>query len=227
MRAPGVIAMRRPAFTVLVVLSVAVGALDGAAQSRKKTTVQPSFTGVKTAAADRTCPSDLGSGVATKRTFCDVLTGRDPAEGIIVRIPAHRGTATLLFDLHNRHTYSEEQVKANAAYTRYTATVGVLTMANDLLERGVVQSEFRTASDLLDRVEGGAAPGGVKAVAPTGTEPIVVTIPQNVDQVSILGEKLTMERLDGTATYTATGRPIAVVSNLQVRYRPAPTSRRR
>ena len=46
-------------------------------------------------------------------------------------------------------------------------------MDNTLISRAVVQSEFRTAADLVDRVGGGAGPGGVKAVAPTGTESIV------------------------------------------------------
>src|SRR5262245_55156249 len=55
------------------------------------------------------CPAPLGNGVNTKRQFCDVLTGRDPAGGIVITIPPHRGTVTLTFDLHNRHTYSAEQ----------------------------------------------------------------------------------------------------------------------
>ena len=62
-------------------------------------------------------------------------------------------------------------------------------------------------------VTGGAGPGGVKAVAPTGIEPITITIPEPETRVSILGEKLTVERIDGTATYSTSGRPIAIVSN--------------
>ena len=85
-----------------------------------------------------------------------------------------REPATLTFDLHNLHTYSEEQVKAIARYARYTATIGVLTLDNTLISRAVVQNEFRAAADLVDRVGGGAGPGGVKAVAPTGTESITV-----------------------------------------------------
>jgi hypothetical protein len=103
-----------------------------------------------------------------------VLTGRDTAEGIIIALPSHTGPVILRFDLHNRHTYSEELIKTNRAYRHYTATIGVLTADNTLLTRAVVQSEFRTAADLLDRISGGAGPGGVKAVAPTGTEPITV-----------------------------------------------------
>jgi hypothetical protein len=168
------------------------------------------------------CPSPLGVGISTKLTFCDVMTGRDPAAGILIEIPPHKGPLTLTFDLHNRQTYSEEQVKANRAYARYTATIGVLTMDNTLIGRAVVQSEFRKASDLVDRIGGGAGPGGVKAVAPTGLESISMTIPEGESRLSILGEKLTSERADGSATYTSPGRPIAVISNVQIEYQPAP-----
>jgi hypothetical protein len=176
----------------------------------------------KQEAADVVCPTPLGEGVTTKLAFCDVMSGRNPAEGILVKLPPHRGPVTLTFDLHNRHTYSEEQVKANRAFSRYTATVGVLTMDNTLVSRAVVENEFRKVTDLVDRVTGGAGPGGVKAVAPTGTESISITIPEEEEQVSILGEKLTVERLDGTATYSSPGRPIAIISNVKIEYRPPP-----
>ena len=97
-----------------------------------------------------------------------------------------------------------------------------MTMDNTLLSRAVVQNEFRTATDLLDRVGGGAGPGGVKAVAPTGTESVSIEVPEGEAQVSLLGEKLTVDRMDGSATYTQTGRPIAVVSNVMLEYHPGP-----
>lgn len=163
----------------------------------------------------------LGAGVNTKRTFCDVLTGRDPAGGILVKIPPHTGAVTLTFDLHNRHTYSEELIKANRAYRRYTATIGVMYMDVTLIARGTVQNEFRSATDLVDRIEGGAGAGGIKAVAPTGAEPIAITITEETDTVSILGEKLNVIRPDGGPdNFTAPGRPIAIVSNVQLTYRP-------
>jgi hypothetical protein len=154
-----------------------------------------------------------------------VLSGRDPTEGIIVRLPKHAGPATLYFDLHNRHTYSAEQEKAGRAYTRYTATVGVLTMDNTLLRRAVIESEFRKESDLFDRI---AATGtaGMKAVAPTGVESVAIEIPADVDRVSILGEKLTTSRLDGDALYTAPGRPLALISQAVLEYRPPPQPRK-
>lgn len=172
-----------------------------------------------TAPGDLNCFNVLGTGVTTGRTFCDVLTGTDPAAGAILTLPPHKGPVTLRFDLHNRHTYSEDEVRARRGYARYTATIGVLTLDNTLVSRAVVQSEFRTRDDLLDRVAGGAG-GGVKAVAPVGIEPIVMTLPAEVEAVSFLGEKLEQVRVDGTATYTAPGRPIAVISHVEVEYVP-------
>ena len=180
----------------------------------------------KTIAPDMTCPAPLGVGVKTRLAFCEVMAERDPGSGVLIQIPPHQGSATLTFDLHNRHTYSEEQVRAKRAYARYTATVGVLTMDNTLISRAVVQNEFRTAADLVDRVGGGAGPGGAKAVAPTGIESIAIPIPEGEEQVSLLGEKLTVDRIDGTAAYTQAGRPIAVVSNIALEYKPGPPPKR-
>jgi hypothetical protein len=172
------------------------------------------------------CPSELGVGIKTKRRFCDVLTGRDPKEGVIVTVPPHRGPVTLSFDLHNRHMYSEELIKAKKAFRQYTATIGVLTMDNTLIDRAVIQSEFRSAADLVDRIGGGAGPAGVKAVAPTGTESVTIELPEDSgEEVSILGEVLRVRRPDGDDNFTAAGRPIATVSNVTLEYRPAPPPR--
>jgi hypothetical protein len=173
------------------------------------------------ARANLTCPQVLGTGVGSKLEFCDVVTGRNPADGIIIQLPPHKGLLTLTLDLHNRHTYSEEMVKAGKAYANYTATIGALTMDGTLLARGVVRSEFRTGRDLLDRIGGGAGPKGVKAVAPVGTERISIDVPEDVNQVSLLGEKLTVLTVNGTETFTAPQRPIADVSNINIDYQPA------
>lgn len=167
------------------------------------------------------CPSELGTGIATSRRFCDVMTGQSPGDGIIVTVPPHQGSATISFELHNRHTYSAEAVRAKRAYREYTATIGVLTMDNTLVSRAIIDSEFRTERDLYDRISGG--PGvPVKAVAPTGAEFVQITLPPGVPEVSILGEKLAVVRQDGTDLFTSPGRPVATISNVMIEYRPAP-----
>jgi hypothetical protein len=206
-------------------VGIAVVGLSAAILAQTQKPQAPAAAALTTAVPEMTCPAPLGSGVESPRTFCDVMSGSDPAAGIVVTLPPHRGSVTLKFDLHNRHTYSEELVRTSRAYTRYTAVIGVLTMDNTLISRAAVQGEFRGPSDLVDRVGGGAGPGGVKAVAPTGTESITIVIPERENAVSLLGERLTIERADGSATYTAPGRPIAVVSNVAIEFRPGPAPR--
>jgi len=213
--------MRRALIALIAAASIA----PLVAQTRKPPATRrpPPAAAPKTEAPEITCPAPLGVGVKTKLSFCEVLAGRDPAGGVLIRIPPHRGPATLTFDLHNLHLYSEEQVKAKRAFTRYMATIGVMTMDNTLINRAIVQNEFRTAADLVDRVGGGAGPGGVKAVAPTGREPVAIAVDEADEQVSLLGEKLTVEGMTGAPqTFSQPGRPIAVISNVMVEYRPAP-----
>ena len=215
-------------------LLVAIVALQAtpAGQARRgqappRTPARPAASTTVTEPAKVQCPQVLGEGVQSGRTFCDVWIARDPAAGIVIPLPPHTGPLTLTFDLHNRHTYSAELAKTNRGYRRYTATVGVLTMDNTPLTMAVVHSEFRTAADLVDRVSGGSGAGGVKVVAPTGVESIVVTIPadEKTPSVSIVGLKLTEERVDGIDNFTATGRPVALISNVMLEYRPAPAPR--
>ena len=166
------------------------------------------------------CRSVLGIGVNTDLAFCDVVIQRDADQGIIVVLPARRGEATLSFNLHNRHRYSEDEAREGRAYTQYLATVAVATMEGIILGRGVVLTEFRTESDLLDRVTGGAGPDGVKAIAPTGSERVSVTMPADAEQVSIVGLQLKVRRTEGRDTVDTPGRPVAVLSDVQIEYSP-------
>jgi hypothetical protein len=211
------------AAALLAAFSTGVPA-PAAAQSRRPASKAPLL---RTAPADMTCPAPLGTGVRTGRLFCDVLAGRDASGGILIKIPKHQGQATLTFDLHNRHTYSADQVAAGRAYARYTATIGVLTLDNTLLSRFVVRNEFRREADLFDRVSGGSGPGGVKAVAPTGVEPVTIQLPPGTEQVSILGEKVATVRIDGEVLFSTPGRPIAVISQPMVEFRPPATPPKR
>jgi hypothetical protein len=223
----------RVGLTMLAVALLAAGQADAQTTTAKTPVKKPAQTAKPAAKpaplpprvaepAKVTCPHVLGTGLGSRLEFCDILTGRDPAEGVIVKLPPHKGPLTLTFDLHNRHTYSEDQIKAGKAYTNYTSTIGVLTMDGTLLARGVVRSEFRTAKDLFERIGGGAGPKGMKAVAPVGNERISIDAPEEVNEVSLLGEKMTVLNLNGTETFTALQRPIAVVSNINIDYQPPP-----
>ena len=211
----------------VIVLAVALAAPAGSLAQARRTTATAAPAAMRTEAAKENCPQTLGAGVQTSRTFCDVIITRDPAEGVIVSLPPHSGAVTLTFDLHNRHTYSEELAKTSRGYRRYTAMVGLLASDNTPLGRAAITSEFRTVRDLFDRISGGSGPGGVKAVAPTGVETVTVVIPADepTETVSIVGLRLTESRIDATEPFQTSGRPVAIISNVMLEYRPAPPPR--
>src|SRR5436190_13739219 len=199
--------------SVIAVVALLMSASHADAQRRRTPARKPApLPPPKVEPAQIKCPEPLGVGVKTGASYCFVLAGRDPAEGVRVPIPKHVDAAAVLFDLHNRHTYSDEDIRGGRGFAKYTAVVAVLTMKGELLDRGAVQTEFRSAGDLYERVSGGAGPGGVKAVAPLGSEAIRVAIPANIDEVSILGEVLDATTVAGRETATQ-GRTVAIISN--------------
>ncbi len=169
--------------------------------------------------AEVRCPTVLGVGVNTDLAFCDVLIQQDADLGVVVIVPPHRGEATLSLNLHNRHTYSAEEDRGGRAFAEYTAEIAVASVDGDVVGRRFILSEFRTADDLIDRVTGGAGPGGMKAVAPTGVERVFIAVPDDLEIVSIVGQSLEVVRLDGRETIRSVGRPVAVISDVRVEYR--------
>ena len=210
-----------------VILGLLVAAPDAAhAQTKGRSSTRkpkPAPVQPRTEPAKVTCPERLGAGVRSGDEYCFVIAGRDPSQGVLIAIPPHTGDVTLRFDLHNRHTYSEEQMRAGRGYAKYTAVIGVLTMDGDLIDRAGVQTEFRSAKDIYERVSGGAGPGGVKAVAPVGVEQITITVPAAANQVSLLGEILDAYTPAGREA-ASPGRPVAIVSKVMVEYRPKPAT---
>jgi hypothetical protein len=166
------------------------------------------------------CPEVLGIGVSSDIPFCDVLVQVEPDLGIRVVLPPRRGGATLSFNLHNRHIYSQQAVAGGRAYVQYLAAIAVATMEGEIIGRGVVLSEFREVSDLIDRVSGGAGATGLKAVAPTGKERISLIVPEDLDELVIVGRSLEIVRVDGRDRVTASGRPVAILSEATIEYHP-------
>src|SRR5262245_60678082 len=128
--------------TWLVCIAVLTSSMPAFGQTRRPAPRRPAPPPPKPTAMvpEFACPTPLGVGTTTERNYCDVMSGRDPAAGILIPLPNHRGPVTLSFDLYNRHTVSTETLKT---FARYTATIGVLAMDNTLISRAVVQNEYR------------------------------------------------------------------------------------
>ncbi len=164
------------------------------------------------------CAADLGKGMTTSRQFCDVIVGTKAADSVNITIPAHRGAAKLMFDLHNRVAVPPASGLPAQTFSRTTAIVTVVAPKGEL-GRGAAVSEFRTAADLYDRIAGSAA-GAAKAIAPGPPTAIEIAVPAGVTNVGIVGTRLDVVTKLGKQTYDTPGRPIAIVSNVRVEYTP-------
>jgi hypothetical protein len=171
---------------------------------------------------DAECAADLGAGVKTKRAFCDVLVAGTPDASVQMTIPARTGTATLLFDLHNRFTVPAAVLPPVLMFARHEAVISVIQPTGEVIGRAAVVREFRSPADLFDQIGGGSRPGGVKAVAPGPAEAVRFAIPSGVSTIGVVGVQLRVLTRAGEEMFEAPGRPVAIVSNLRVQYTPAP-----
>jgi hypothetical protein len=169
---------------------------------------------------DAKCSAPLGVGVKTKRAFCDVLIATSPDDSISIAIPSHTGSATLRFDLHNRFTIPAIVVPGALAFARHEAIVSVVRPTGSVISKAAVVREFRAVGDLFDQIGGGSNPGGVKAVAPGGSEQVRVTIPTGLTSVGIVGTRLAVLMRTNQEVFDTPGRPVAIVSNVRLEYRP-------
>ena len=88
--------------------------------------------------------------------------------------------------------------------------------------RGVA-TEFRRPTISSSASPAAPVRAASKLSRPSAANPISLELAAELDEVSILGEKLTVLRADGQpATYAAPGRPIAIISDVTVEYTPAP-----
>jgi len=172
----------------------------------------------RTEMAEVRCPTVLGIGVITDIPFCDVLIQQEASLGAIVIVPPGGGDVAISFNLHNRHTYSEEETRNGSAYAEYTAEVAVASLDGEVFARRFVLSEFRSEIDLIDRIGGGAGPTGIKAVAPVGAERVFVVIPEGVGEVSIVGQSLDIVQFGRRESVRGVGRPVAVISDVRLEY---------
>jgi hypothetical protein len=164
------------------------------------------------------CAADLGTGLKTRRQFCDVVIATSGDASVWMPIPNHTGTATLLFDLHNRFLVPIVTLDPSLAFTRHLAVVAVLRATGETIEQAAVMREFRSNEDLFDTIGGGGRPGGIKAVAPSEPEAVRITIPAGVTAIGIVGVRLDVTTRAGKEPFDSPGRAIAMVSNLRIQY---------
>jgi hypothetical protein len=158
--------------------------------------------------------------VKTRRRFCDVIIASTARDSVSVTIPPHTGAAALLFDLHNRFTVPPASADLAQAFLRNTAVIAVIRPTGEVIDRAAVSREFRTVSDLFDRIGGAGRGAAPKVVAPGQAQAVRVEIAAGISVVGIVGTRLEEWRATGRGVFDNPDRPIAMVSNLRIEYIP-------
>src|SRR6187431_2803441 len=112
--------MRRALTAGVAALLMTVALIAAAPQKKPATPKKPAASKAPATKAEPvplTCPESLGQGVKSGRRFCEVYAGRIPANGFLLHLPKHKGTAILRFNLHNRQMVSPSEVQSGRAYT--------------------------------------------------------------------------------------------------------------
>jgi len=164
------------------------------------------------------CAADLGVGLKSRRKFCDIVISSTPKAGVMMTIPAHKGTSTLMFDLHNRYAPPGAGATAEQMYAKHTAVVAVLDQNGTVVGRAAVSRELRSEVDVFDRIAGGAGPGGAIFVVPGRAEAIALQLAEAVTAISVVGVSLEALSVTGQGLYNAPGRPVAIGSNFRIEY---------
>ena len=205
--------MRAIAFIVAVVAACAfIGRVPAdTLAAAQRSTAKPRLV---TRPQPAVCASDLGAGVKTRRRFCDVIIATTPADSIAMSLPARSGTATLMFDLHNRFSVPASKTPAAQAFTSETAVVAVVRSTGEVIDRAVASREFRTAADLFDRL------ASANATAPGPGVPVRIIIPAGVNAVGLVGVRLEEWKASGRGAYVTPKRSIALASNFRLEFTP-------
>ena len=197
--------------------ALVVAGVDPAAQRRGGTA--PAATGVRTETPKYACPAIAGTGVATKRRYCDVRIAEIVEDGIRIDLPARTGAAIVQFDLHNRFA-----VSGRVQPSRHDALIAIVSPEGKILERGVVRAELRTEKDLFDRLAAATGRGTI-ATAPGRPERIRVSVPAGLDFIAIVGLRQDVQLPDRRERFETPARAIALASNFEISFTPPARAR--
>ena len=207
------------AATLLVVVALATASPAAQQRGRQTTATTPKAATPAAVESKAACAGSLGPGVKTKRAFCDVIIGSTGDDSLSMQIPAHTGAATFYFDLHPRYEVTDPDADPAKVFQRHRAIVAIVGPTGDVIDRRAVAGEYRTTTDLFDRVAGDG-PGGFKVVSPGMPSTMKVTIPAGISAIGLVGLRLELMNRFTQQAYAETGRPIAIVSSWRIEYTP-------
>jgi hypothetical protein len=164
----------------------------------------------------------MGKGATTGHSYYDVIITREPASGVLIKLPYTKKGGKFSFDLHHRIAITDDfGLPADITtvveiLSGGTTSVGVFTIANKVNQGDAFEEPINKASSAeID-----------KYVTPLGTKKITLDIRPGPQSISIVGQMLVITRGTATTRIDTPGTRIATVSNFKFQETTAGTTLR-
>jgi hypothetical protein len=153
----------------------------------------------------------MGKGAMSGRTYYDVVITKDPAAGVLIKLPYTKKGGKFTFDLHHRIAMTEdfglpaEVTTVVEILSGGTTSVGVYTIADKINPGDKFEEPIHKASSAeIDRY-----------VTPLSKKTITLDIRPGPQSISIVGQMLVISRGTTTTRIDTPGTRIATVSNFK------------
>lgn len=158
----------------------------------------------------------MGKGATSGRAYYDVVITREPASGVLIKLPYTKKGGKFSFDLHHRIAMTDdfglpaEVTTVVEVISGGTTRIGVFTIADKINGGDKFEEAINKASTAeID-----------KYVTPLSKKTVTLDIRPGPQSISIVGQMLIISRGTATTRVDTPGTRIAAVSNFK--YQEAP-----
>ncbi len=152
----------------------------------------------------------LGKGAQSGTTYYDVVITRQPAAGVLIKLPYTRKGGKLTFDLHHRISMTPEFSAAEV-----TTVVEILTGGTTSVGTFALSDKINPGDKFQENILKTAAAGLDSYVTPLATKSVSLETRPGPQSLSIVGKTQTVTRGSNTTRVDTPNARIAVVSNLK------------
>jgi len=152
----------------------------------------------------------LGKGAQSGATYYDVVITRQPAQGVLLKLPYTRKGGKFSFDLHHRVAMTPDFTAAEV-----TTIIEILTGGTTSLGTYTISDKINPGDKSIEPIIKTGAAELDKAVTALGKKTIELVVRPGPQSISIVGQTQVITRGTNTTRIDTPNARIATVSNLK------------
>lgn len=152
----------------------------------------------------------LGKGAQSGATYYDVIITRQPASGVLIKLPYTRKGGKLTFDLHHRIAMAPEFTGAEV-----TTVIEILTGGTNSFGTFTISGKIGPGDKFAETIVKSSAAEMDKYVTPMATKTITIDTRPGPQSLSIVGQTQILTRGATTTRIDTPNARIATISGLK------------